>query len=152
VQFFAPTAVTGAQEVGGSIDVARAFSAVDSGGTAITMTTNNMKKRTSHATSLVNDIRIASVAQLTAGTRTLDAQALAAFRYWELATGAAVQHGRAGMTFDARNPGTYPLVLSNTGNGEGFIVHNTVAYTTSGTQRWVVTVEWDEIINADYAG
>jgi hypothetical protein len=144
-----PTSVTAAQEIGGDIIVARDFSVSDSGGTAVVLTGDNMKKRTTHTDSAVTDMRIATTAELTAGTRTLDSQPIAAFRFWELAAGAAVQHNVGHALFDARDPGLYPVVLDT---NEGFIVRNTVAMTASGTQRWVVTVEWDEYLEANYGG
>ena len=54
---------------------ARSFTASDSGGTSVLPTIN--KLRTSQGTTAVADIRIASTAALTAGTRTLDGQPLA---------------------------------------------------------------------------
>jgi hypothetical protein len=149
VQLVLPTSVTAAQEIGGDIIYARTFTASDSGGTALTLTGANAKKKTGHNTSAVTDARIATTTDLTAGTRTLDSQPFAAFRDWELATAATVPHQLKRMTFDARNPGLYPIVLQQ---DTGFIVRNTLAMTASGTQRWVVTVEWDEYLTAEYLG
>src|ERR1041385_1621976 len=60
--------------------VARSFTASDTGGTAITLTGNNQKRRTSFATSVITDARISSTAALGLGTRTKDAQALCNIR------------------------------------------------------------------------
>jgi hypothetical protein len=64
--------------VAGTIDlkatIARSWTADGSGGTAVTMTGNNQKMRTSMGTSLVGTIRIATTAALGAGTKTLDTQ------------------------------------------------------------------------------
>src|SRR6266566_8764473 len=54
--------------------IARSFSASDTGGTSILPTSNTGKLRTSMGTTLLTDLRIASTATLTAGTRTKDGQ------------------------------------------------------------------------------
>jgi hypothetical protein len=142
-----PTSVTSAQEIGLDAFVARSFTASDSAGTSSTTTGNNMKKRTSHATSGVTNIQIGGATALTAGTRTLDASPFMSLRFWELATGAAVPHIRASSLFDASNPGTYPLVFAQ---DEGIVVQNSIAFTASGTMRLTCEVEWYELTNGTY--
>jgi hypothetical protein len=139
----ATTDVTAAAEVGLNAFMCRSFTASDTGGTAATLTGNSFKKRTSHATTAVTDIRIGSTASLTAGTRTVDAQPFLESRAWDLATAATVPHNIIPITFDARNPGTYPIVLAQ---DEGFEFHLPVALTASGTFRLVVGVEWIEVV------
>lgn len=139
------TDVTAAQEVGLQAFIARAFTASDTGGTAATLTGNNFKKRTSHATTDVTDIRIASATALAAGTRTVDAQPFLDARQWDLATAATVQHLILSMQFDARNPGTYPIVLKQ---DEGLEMQIPIALTASGSFRLVVALEWSELVTA----
>jgi hypothetical protein len=55
---------------------ARSFTASDSNGTALTVSGNNGKLRTSMGSSLIGDLRIASNTTLGVGTRTLDASPL----------------------------------------------------------------------------
>src|SRR5205823_1142382 len=51
--------ITAAVDLGLEVVCARSFTVSDSGGTALTLTGNNAKKRTAYATSLVTDVRIA---------------------------------------------------------------------------------------------
>lgn len=141
----ATTDLTAAAEVGLNAFICRAFTASDTAGTAATLTGNSFKKRTSHATTAVTDIRIGAATSLTAGTRTVDAQPFMESRAWDLATAATVPHNIIPITFDARNPGTYPIVFAQ---DEGFEMHLPVALTASGTFRLVVAVEWFELVTA----
>lgn len=58
--------------------LARSFTVADSGGTAATLTTDNGKLKTAFDTTTLTDFRVSSGAAITAGTRTVDATALAA--------------------------------------------------------------------------
>lgn len=116
----------------------RSFTASGTGGTAATLTGNNLKQRTSMGTSLVGDIRIASTAALGAGTKTNDTQALGQVVFGLPATaGAGVAEG---VLFDANAGGGHPLVLAQ---NEGFVVQATVPAT--GTWTGGITVEWTEV-------
>jgi hypothetical protein len=119
--------------------VARAFTASDSGGTAGTLTGNNGDLRTAFPTTAVSDFRIASTATLTAGTRTLDTDPIAALVNGIQATaGSSITPGTQAL-FYPQNAGDYPLVLVQ---NEGFVIQATVPAT--GTWTFQVTVEWDE--------
>lgn len=142
--------------VAGIIDmkltVARAFTASDTGGTAIDTTGNQAKLRTSMATSLFTDMRVATTAALGAGTRTLDAQDLGVVV-------SSSSSGFAGATpiigsqyvpdlvlFDANLArGDLPLILAA---NEGFIVRATVP----GTGVWTsgIEVHWFECLPDDF--
>lgn len=126
---------------------ARAWTVAGSGGTRATMTTNNQKLRTSHATSEVNDIGMATTAALTAGTKTLDAQDLGSVTggiYFDLAAGDInnqliaptnlLGEFAAGMVF--------PLVLANQ---EGFIIRSGIAMPATLTWNLSVNVIWSEV-------
>ena len=88
-----------------------------------------------------------NVAAITAGTRTLDSSPFAVGRFWELATGAAVQHNRETGAFNGLNPATYPIVLASNGTttSEGIVVQLGTAFTASGTMRLTVSLEWEEV-------
>jgi hypothetical protein len=118
---------------------ARSFTVSDSGGTAFVLTTNNMKLRASMASTVVGDIRIASTATLTAGTRTLDATALSAVTSSTPATAGSVLLPPNTVLWDAR-AGEYPLVCAQ---NEGFVLHATVPAT--GTWTFSVSVAWEEL-------
>lgn len=72
----ATVAATAAAHIDRALQIVRGFTVSDSGGTAITLTGNNQKMRTSMATSLMGDMRVMGAAVLTAGTGTADAQAI----------------------------------------------------------------------------
>ncbi len=119
---------------------ARSFTTSDSVGTAITLTGNSMKRRTSMGTTLVTDIRkSAAAAGVTAGTRTLDADP-----FLHLLTNQAITTPNATLyeaVYDAQ--GDHPLVLAQ---NEGFIVRGpSVVFGAAGTANLVVGVVWAEV-------
>jgi hypothetical protein len=143
-----------------ALEIARAFSASDTGGTAVTLTGNNQKMRTSHATSVVGDMRIASTATLTPGTRTIDANPVGLVRgftgtvantpiFGNVAAGAAASGGagpsaadvEAGMLYRRTADGMYPIVLAQ---NEGFLIRNPLAGPASGTFNVHVKMAWFE--------
>lgn len=104
--------------------------------TAATLTGNNAKLRTSHATS--NAVfGVATTTGITGGTGTDDSQALASctFNLPNTITGQPVQDF---FTFSMQS---HPLVL---GQNEGFRVRNDTAFAATGTSNVVVMVEWFE--------
>jgi hypothetical protein len=119
------------------------FSASDTGGSAILPGSGN-KLRTSMGSSLLtagnsSDIRIASTATLTAGTRTKDAQQLASIVTSIVGTGGTVVVQPGTPLFDARI-GEHPLILVQ---NEGFVIEATVPVT--GTWTFTVKVDWEEL-------
>ena len=117
--------------------IARAFTASDSGGTSMTLTTTNARRRTSYGTTLLTDAQIANTAALTAGTRTLDSQAFGALMF-PVTTATNFVH-LATSNLWAPDPRD-PLVFAQ---DEGFIIRATVPAT--GTWQLVVGVEWREV-------
>ncbi len=122
--------------------IARAFTVSDSAGTAITLTGNNMKKRTSMGTTLVTDIRKSAVAAgLTVGTRTLDAEPIL-----EMGTNATITTPNDTLyaaELDMSNAGDHPEVLAQ---NEGFIVRGpTIVFGAAGTANLQVEVAWAEV-------
>ena len=120
--------------------VARAFTASDSAGNAVALTTNNAKKRTSFLTSLVTDARISSTAILTVGTRTLDAVPLASVQCGVVVTINFVHLPTTPIFVADIAGGEFPLCLAQ---DEGFVIHATVPAT--GTWSGRVMVDWDEL-------
>jgi hypothetical protein len=120
--------------------IARGWSADGSGGTAMTLTGNNNKLRTSYSTTLAGAVRGSSTAALTAGTKTLDAQP-AGLLAFSIGVTASVNylineqlHDTYGGLFAT------PIVLAAT---EGFVVRATVPAT--GTWQFGATVKWTEL-------
>lgn len=133
-------AITTAVPFGLDMVIARAFTASASGGTALTLTTNNAKLKTDFSTTLVTDMRIATTGALTAGTQTLDAQPMAQVVF---GTGTAV--GSTILTqsvlFD-RAVNDYPLVLAQ---NEGFVIAASMTGHATGSLRVGVNVKWLEV-------
>ena len=123
--------------------IARGFSASDSAGTAITLTGNNMKKRTSMGTSLLTDLRVSAVAAgLTAGTRTLDANAVLQMPTQQTITTPNATLYAAELDIGAGD-GNHPIVLAQ---NEGIIVRGpTVVFGAAGTANLVVELSWAEV-------
>jgi hypothetical protein len=122
--------------------VARSFSASDSVGTAITITGNNMKSRTSMGTTLVTDLRVSAVAAgLTVGTRTLDAQPVMQMPTQQTITTPNASLYATSLEFDAAS--THPIVLAQ---NEGIIVRGpTVVFGAAGTANLLVNITWAEV-------
>jgi hypothetical protein len=120
--------------------IARGFTASDTVGTAITLTGNNMKTRTSMGTTLVTDIRQSAVAAgLTAGTRTLDANPILDMPTQQTITTADQQMYVKDMLIPA---GLHPHVFAQ---NEGFIVRGpTTVFGIAGTADLTVDIAWLE--------
>lgn len=148
VQVLQIAAATVAGPVDRQLIFARSFTVADSGGTAIVLTGNNQKTRTSMATSIMGDMRITANSALTAGTRTLDAQGIG-IASGELTT-AALSTGTNSVAipwcdlFNARAEGDQPLVLAQ---NEGLIVRMLSAQPTSATMMTYLNVYWSEVNN-----
>jgi hypothetical protein len=117
--------------------VCRSFTVNDTGGGAATVTTNNLKRRTSFASTAVQDLRTSATATLTAGTRTTDASALASLFGVCSATASTVIVPPTEIYRPYDND--WPLILAA---NEGFTIQATVAAT--GTWSFSVQVDWDE--------
>lgn len=123
---------------------ATAFTVADTGGTAVTPAAGKAKRRTSHADSAISDLRQSSTATLTAGTRTLDAQAFAAIRAQiDVTANKVFVPGLAGNPasplMEAYQQRDMPLVFAQ---DEGFVIRATVPAT--GTWEFRVLMEWHE--------
>jgi len=125
----------------GKVDavIARSWTADGSGGTAATLTTNNAKRRTSMGTTLLGAARVASTAALTAGTKTLDAQAIGQYSA-AIGTTTSAQWIPQTQLFHAGPGIESPIILAQ---NEGLVVRATVPAT--GTWQFGVTVCWTEL-------
>lgn len=127
----------------GNIDlfVARGYSAVDTGGATVSLTTNQAKLRTSFGTSLVGTGMLASTtATLTAGTRTLDTRPLNTLMSGFAATANSLVIPNTDLLNRNVAAGNWPLVLAT---NEGIVLQATVPAT--GTWNFQVTIEWSEV-------
>ena len=127
---------------------ARSFSASDTGGTAPTLTTNNAKLKTAFATTQISaasgDLRASTTAALSAGTRVLDAAALAQCGFPISTVADVIILPWQDLFF----PGPHGQPLSLAQN-EGFVIQTNMPGT--GTWGFAIDVAWDEyIINAGF--
>ncbi len=141
VGMIATTGFTAAQKVDAALFVARAFTASDSGGTAIAFAGSNAKHRTALNTPASLDCRIGSTGALTAGTRTLDANALCQTGSWALAATAGAVIAPSLSNLFAHDTGDYPLVLAQ---NEGLVVTLPTALGAGGTVSLFVNLEFAE--------
>lgn len=139
VGFVTTTAFTAAQMVSFGLSAARAFTVSDSGGTAIALTGNNAKHRTSLVTPTSLDCRIATTGALTAGTRTVDANALGIQAGWSGAAGATIAPALNNLL--SHDTGDYPVVLAQ---NEGLLVVNQTAMGAGGVGTAFVGIEFAE--------
>jgi hypothetical protein len=140
IGYITTTAFTTPQIVDFSLFIARAFSASDTGGTAIALTGNNGKVRTSLATLTSVDCRITSGALLTAGTRTLDTNALATVGWFSNGVGTGVTPAINNLY--AASDGDYEIILAQ---NEGFVINNATAFGAVGVGSIYVNVELAEL-------
>jgi hypothetical protein len=152
LDFYVVTAYGAAQAIANSLYFARSFTGSDSGGTAITATqTNDQALDTKqigvggNAQSLLfagnGDMRIATTATLTAGTRTLDDQALYSWIGSASAVGACSNNPDLVLGWqDSTNPLT---IRAN----EGFIITNDILLGATGVIVFNVSLEWTEVGN-----
>jgi hypothetical protein len=123
--------------------IARSFTASDTAGTALTLTGNSFKKRTSMGTTLVTDIRHSAVAAgLTVGTRTLDADPILDLSAPQIITTSGTTLYTGELDFGAGD-GNHPVVLAQ---NEGIVIRGpTTAFGAAGTADLVVEMSWAEV-------
>lgn len=143
IGFSTITAFTTAQSLQYSLQVARAWTVVDSGGVSAAFTqANTGKLRTTMPTSQMaltgSNLQIANTGTLTAGTRTLDTQVMS----FAQATSNGVGTSATLLPILQQQPGDYPLIL---GAQEGFIINNVQAMGAAGVINLTVNVEWLEL-------
>ena len=139
VGFIATTAFTAAQRVDYGLIVARSFTVSDSGGTAIAVTGNSGKHRTTQAAPTSMDCRIATTGALTAGTKTLDSNQMGQNGAWVGAVGAGLAPSLNNLfSHDASD---FPMVLAA---NEGFNIQNITTMGIGGVGVAYVNVEFAE--------
>lgn len=125
---------------------ARSWTVAGSGGTRIATTGDNLQTETALPVSQVNDLGIATTAALTAGTKTLDANAQGNI-IGGVGTAAVTAYGPSsivspGFLLDADGEGQQPLVLANQ---EGFVIRTTHVGPTGLTYAAGFKVIWLEV-------
>jgi hypothetical protein len=124
---------------------ARAWTAAGSGGTRISVAGDNLQTETALANSQVNDLGIATTGALTAGTKTLDANAQGGI-LWSQGTGAVTTYQQIVQgvqnIYDADGEGQQPLVLANQ---EGFVIRTSHVGVAALTYVARFRVVWAEV-------
>ena len=142
IGFSTITAFTAAQTLQYSMQIARQWTASDTGGTAAAFTqTNTGKMRTVMPTSAFaggGQIMIANTGANTAGTRTLDTQAMA----FTQGSSTALATTMLNNPIYQHQTGDYPLILAA---NEGFIINNVQVMGAAGVINLTVNVEWMEL-------
>lgn len=134
VGFVTTTAFTTAQGLTYSLIKANAFTASDSGGTALFTAGANKHRNSFTNWSSAPDVRISSTGALTAGTRTLETVGIGVVGGTSNGVGTSMQGFRM---FD-QDTGDYPLVFAQ---NEGFIITNLIAMGALGVIQLHVNIE-----------
>jgi hypothetical protein len=142
VGFSTITAFGTAQSLQYSMQIARQWTTADTVGTTALFTqTNTGKFRTTMPTSAFaggGQITIATTGAITAGTRTLDTQAIATVQGQSTAIGTVL----TATPIYQHQPGDYPIIFAN---NEGFILNNVQLMGATGVINLTVNVEWFEM-------
>jgi hypothetical protein len=137
-------AVTTSQQLSVVMTVARSWTVNDSVGTSVLFTqTNSQKQRTSMPVSAFasgGDIRVPTTAVNTAGTRTLDTNAMAQV-FGTTGTAAGTTIFSVAPIFQ-HSPGDYPLIFAA---NEGFVINNGPTALATGSASFIINVEWMEL-------
>jgi hypothetical protein len=135
------TAFAAAQLVDCYLFKCRGFTGADTGGNQVLPATGDQKRQKRYVDSLFisgGDIRIASTAALSSGTRTVEAQAQQTLcSFWSSAIGSSSPFPSQ-WTYDAHN---VPLIFEE---GEGFEIQNGTAYGGTGKCQYFIDMGWME--------
>jgi hypothetical protein len=126
--------------------VARAFSAAGTGGTALTISGNDQKMRTSQNPSILT-VRVATTAALGTGTRTLDDNSFGNIVCGAPATAGANMILDVPLYADVVSAYGIPLVLAQ---NEGIVVQLTTGLPASCTATFGFNMQWVEIDGGTY--
>lgn len=143
----APVAVaTAGGPMGFQLVPARAWTVAGSGGTRIAVSGDNLQMETDLNNSQISDMGIATTGALTAGTKTLDANAQGLVIFG-VGTGAVTTAQNLSLVAEAKllrseDRGGMPLVCANQ---EGFVVRTTHAGVAGLTYVVGFTVVWCEV-------
>lgn len=152
-RFTLTTAYGTAQRTGVDLIIARSYTASHTGATAVDVgstVANTGNLNADFATSLIvaNATRVADTGALTAGTHTLDANAIGTLIDWSGAIGDQVPRSTSGASGNEGTLWDYsqsahgmPIKLTQ---DEGFVIRNRVLMGATGVGVWDFLVEWDE--------
>jgi hypothetical protein len=139
--FVTTTAFTTAQMMAFGLSFARSWTVSDSGGTAIGLTGNNGKHRSSMGILTSVDARIATTTALTNGTKVLDGNTLAQIGGWSGGQGTMIAPALGNLF--GHDSEDYPLVLAQ---NEGFNIQNLITMGAGGAGVAFVNIELAEAV------
>ena len=143
--WYTTTAFSSAQIVDHALYIGRGWTSNYGAGTGAVLTGNNNKKRTSYATSNVNDCRIAATVVLTGTpTITLDSQPIMYRQGWSATLGDALIDPQP---TDFETEQEHPIVLAN---NEGLVLQNVTLMGATGVIKLNVEIAWSEVPLANF--
>jgi hypothetical protein len=146
VGFVTTTAFSAAGEISFGATIARSWSAAGTGGTAVSLASNNAKKRTTFNSPSGMEIRYATTAALGAGTKTLDTDDVSVVAGWSGGQGTTLPAAIDNL-WDTTSE-DYPIVLAQ---NEGIVVRNKVLFPpTSGGGVATINVGFDEYAAGEF--
>lgn len=138
-EFLLTTAFGAAQEVGFDIVIARSYTAAHTNGTALDFTGTTGKTKTATEAASIMTGRTASASALTAGTHTLDTNAIAKGSVYCAAVGAFLGPRYYDFTQNAEGG----ILLAQ---NEGIVGRNSILMGATGVGKWHFTAEWDDVL------
>lgn len=141
VGFITTTAFTAAQMIGFGLIVGRNWSVADSGGSALTLTGNNAKHRSSMGNLTSVDARLSTTAALTSGTKTLDGNTLGQAAGWSGGQGTTIAPALSNLF--GHDSEDYPIII---GQNEGISIQNLTAMGAGGVGVAIVNLEFAEMV------
>lgn len=146
------TPFTAANEVNAQVQIARSFTASDTGGTSVLPTGIQAQLSSvsdSAYTTSFTDMRVATTGTLTAGTRTLDPNPILYLAGAQLLAAAGAAQGYSETSLSLSTDQRFSLNLQGqTGgtaaNAEGIVVTVPTAQGAGGTVRYAIEIEWYE--------
>jgi hypothetical protein len=135
------TGFTAAQELRFALNIQRAFTASDSGGTQVAFTGSSNKHRTSLGTLTSVDCRIATTSALTAGTKTSDVNDLTIVQAYAAAAAVGVTVPSSMNNLLSHDAGDYPIILVQ---NEGINIFNRIVWGAAGVGVAAVNIELAE--------
>lgn len=139
------TAFAAAQLVDHALYIGRSWSSDYTGGAPATLTGNNCKKRTAHATTLLPECRIAVAGALGGSpTITLDSQPIIYRHRWASTIGQVLN---TPQYVDFETEQECPIVLSQ---NEGLVLQNITAMGATGVIKLGIEIAWAEVPLANY--
>jgi hypothetical protein len=147
-KWYVTTGFTAGQEVQHSLYRATAFSVSPSAATSLVPATGNQMRKMGMADSVLTAFQIATTGEITAGTRTLDANPVRTRSLWCPTTTIVEMSEDVNPMPAIVGAPSYLFYLTSNGvaaNGQGFVLQNDITMGAAGVIKLNVEVCWSEI-------